>query len=170
MAAPGDGDYGCAPIVRRMPYRICKSLEIESGHMLARHPDCCRFPHGHSRRVEFILEADELDENQMVCDFKVIKEAVGEWLDTFDHALCMNTADPAYPEFKRRYGERVIGFDNQDPTTEVMARMIFDHTAAALATYRQRDEARYRLADGVRLLRVRVWETSSSWAEYEGPH
>jgi 6-pyruvoyltetrahydropterin/6-carboxytetrahydropterin synthase len=44
-----------------MPYRICKSLEIENGHMLSKHPDKCRFPHGHSRKVEFVIEADELD-------------------------------------------------------------------------------------------------------------
>ena len=153
-----------------MPYRICKSIEVENGHMLAKHPDNCRFPHGHSRRVEFVLEADDLDERQMVCDFKVVKAAVGEWLDTFDHALCMNTADPAYPEFKRRYGERIIGFENQDPTTELMARTIYDHAADAIAAYRESGDTRYPLAAGVRLVRVRVWETSTSWAEYEAPH
>jgi len=150
-----------------MPYRICKSLEVENGHMLAKHPDQCRFPHGHSRKVEFVLEADELDENQMVCDFKIVKEAVGDWLDTFDHALCMNTADPAYQEFKSRYGERVIGFDNQDPTTELMARVIFDHARQALTDYSASGAGRYHPAPGVRLVRVRVWETASSWAEYE---
>jgi 6-pyruvoyltetrahydropterin/6-carboxytetrahydropterin synthase len=148
-------------------FRICKSLEIENGHMLSKHPDKCRFPHGHTRKVEFVLEADELDANQMVCDFKIIKTAVGEWLDTFDHALCMNTADPAYADFKARYGDRVIGFVNEDPTTEVMARVIFQHTAAALDGYRHRLNEPYPLAAGVRLVRVRVWETTSSWAEYE---
>ena len=151
-------------------YRICKSLEVENGHMLSKHPDKCRFPHGHTRKVEFVIEADELDENEMVCDFKIVKEAVGEWLDTFDHALCMNTADPAYQEFKGRYGDRVIGFENQDPTTELMARTIFDHAAQALAAYAARGDTRYRLAAGVRLVRVRVWETTSSWAEYEPIH
>jgi 6-pyruvoyltetrahydropterin/6-carboxytetrahydropterin synthase len=135
--------------------------------MLTQHPDKCRFPHGHTRKIEFIIEADELDSHQMVCDFKIIKEAVGDWIDTFDHALCMNTADPAYQEFKSRYGERVIGFENQDPTTELMARTIFDHTQNALAAYALRTEVRYLLAASVRLVRVRVWETSSSWAEYE---
>jgi len=148
-------------------YRICKSLEIENGHMLAKHPDKCRFPHGHSRRVEFVLEAGELDANEMVCDFKIVREAVGDWLDSLDHAICMNTADPAYAEFKQRYGERVIGFDNQDPTTEVMAKTIFDHCTDALRAYADRGDARYFLSSQVRLCRVRVWETSSSWAEYE---
>jgi len=149
-----------------MPYRICKSLEIENGHMLSQHPDKCRFPHGHTRKVEFVIAADQLDDNQMVCDFKVIKEAIGDWLDTFDHALCMNTADPAYQEFKTRYGDRVIGFPNQDPTTELMAYTIFEHTARALAAYAARRDVPYPIQTSVRLVRVRVWETSSSWAEY----
>jgi 6-pyruvoyltetrahydropterin/6-carboxytetrahydropterin synthase len=148
-------------------YRICKSIEIESGHMLSKHPDKCRFPHGHTRKVEFVLEADELDGNEMVCDFKIIKDAVGGWLDGFDHSLCMNTADSAFEEFKARYGERVIGFENEDPTTEVLAKTIFDHATQALASYAASFCARYPLAKGVRLVRVRVWETSSSWAEYE---
>jgi len=138
--------------------------------MLTKHPDKCRFPHGHTRKVEFVIEASELDENQMVCDFKIIRQAIGEWLDTFDHALCMNTADPAYQEFKSRYGDRVIGFENQDPTTELMARTIFDHTESALTNYATRDDLRYPLNPGVRLVRVRVWETSSSWAEYAKPY
>jgi 6-pyruvoyltetrahydropterin/6-carboxytetrahydropterin synthase len=150
-----------------MSYRICKSIEIENGHMLTKHPGKCRVPHGHTRKVEFVLEAEELDGNQMVCDFKIIKDAVGDWLDGFDHALCMNTADPAYQDFKQRYGVQVIGFDNQDPTTEIMARTIFDYAQQALAVYARHRDSSYRLAAGVRLLRVRVWETTSSWAEYE---
>jgi 6-pyruvoyltetrahydropterin/6-carboxytetrahydropterin synthase len=150
-----------------MSYRICKSLEVENGHMLTKHPDKCRFPHGHTRKIEFIIVADELDDHQMVCDFKVIKEAVGDWLETFDHAMCMNTQDPAYADFKERYGDRVIGFENQDPTTELMARTIFDQAEKALAAYAKRTDTRYTLQSSVRLSRVRVWETSSSWAEYE---
>ena len=149
-----------------MPYRICKSIEVENGHMLSKHPDKCRFPHGHTRKVEFILESPELDENQMVCDFKIIKTALGDWLDRFDHALCMNTDDPAYPDFKARYGDRVIGFEHQDPTTELMARTIFDHATTALATYAASADARYPLRPEVPLVSVRVWETTSSWAEY----
>lgn len=149
-----------------MPYRICKSLEIENGHMLSKHPDKCRFPHGHTRKVEFVLEAEELDANEMVCDFKVIKDAVGAWLETFDHAMCMNTDDPAYPLFKERYGDRVIGFEHQDPTTELMARIIFDHTAKALRDHAMRVDSRYPLRGQVLLRSVRVWETTSSWAEY----
>lgn len=149
-----------------MPYRICKSIEVENGHMLSKHPDKCQFPHGHTRKVEIVMESSELDENQMVCDFKIIKTALGEWLDRFDHALCMNTDDPAYADFKARYGDRVIGFDHQDPTTELMAKSIFDQATQALAEYAGSENARYTLRTEVRLVSVRVWETTSSWAEY----
>ena len=149
-----------------MPFRICKTIDIENGHMLSKHPDKCQFPHGHTRKVEFVLEANDLDQNQMVCDFKIIKDAIGDWLDSFDHALCMNTADPAYHDFKSRYGDRVIGFDHQDPTTELMAKTFFDHTSLALLAYAQNQHARYPLQPTARLVSVRVWETATSWAEY----
>ena len=90
--------------------------------MLSKHPDQCKFPHGHSRKVEFVLEADSLDENEMVCDFKILKEAMKDYLDSLDHAMCMNTDDPKYEDFKAIYGERIIDFIGMDPTSEMMAR------------------------------------------------
>jgi 6-pyruvoyltetrahydropterin/6-carboxytetrahydropterin synthase len=150
-----------------MPYRICKTIEIENGHMLSKHPDKCRFPHGHTRKVEIVLEADALDDNGMVCDFKLIKEAAAEFLERFDHALCMNTADPMFATLKSAFGERVIGFDSEEPTTEVLAKHFFDAIAGRLAELSEQRELKYPLRDNVRLVRVRLWETSSSWAEYE---
>jgi 6-pyruvoyltetrahydropterin/6-carboxytetrahydropterin synthase len=149
-----------------MPYRICRTFEIESGHMLSKHPDKCRFPHGHTRKVEFVLEAEKLDENEMVCDFKVLKEAMSEFLAKWDHALAMNTKDPKFDTFKEAYGERIIAFEGRDPTTEVMARTLFEVCEQRLAEYSQRSEPLYRFAPGVRLRSVKLWETTSSWAEY----
>ncbi len=147
-----------------MPYRICKSFEVENGHMLSKHPDKCRFPHGHTRKVELVLEADALDGNDMVCDFKAVKGAVGEFLDQFDHAMCMNVEDPMYLQMKKQYGERVIGFE-KDPTTEVLARIIHDHLQSQLRETATQ-QGQYPVREAVRVASVRVWETSSSWAEY----
>ena len=149
-----------------MPYRICRTFEIENGHMLSKHPDKCRFPHGHSRKVEFILESDSLDQNEMVCDFKVLKEAMTEFLDTLDHSLAMNTNDPMFAALREAYGERIIPFENRDPTTEVMAKTIFHICQTRLAEYAQKKDKRYPLAAGVRLRSIKLWETSHSWAEY----
>lgn len=151
-----------------MSYRICKTLEIENGHMLTHHPDKCRFPHGHSRKIEIVIEADALDAGGMVCDFKIVKDAVGDYLETFDHALCVNTRDPMFETLKEAYGERIIPFTDTEPTTEVLAKTFFDQIARGLAAYAQCAGTRYKLRPSVRLVKVRVWETSSSWAEYEG--
>ena len=150
-----------------MAYRICKSIEIENGHMLTHHPDKCRFPHGHTRKVEIVIEADELDSNGMVCDFKVVKDAVGDYLDTFDHALCVNTQDPMFATLKNAYGDRVIVFTDTEPTTEILAKTFFEFIKKHLINYASKPDTRYKLRPSVRLIRIRVWETSSSWAEYE---
>ena len=149
-----------------MPFRVCKSFEIENGHMLSKHPDKCRFPHGHTRKVECVLRADTLDANEMVCDFKVVKELLGAFLDAYDHALCMNTDDPQYAHFKAAYGDRVIGFPHRDPTTEVLAQAVFEHLSERLSTYVATAQPGYPVRAEVCLESVRVWETSSSWAEY----
>ncbi len=149
-----------------VPYRICKTFEIESGHMLSKHPEKCRFPHGHTRKVEFVLEAATLDAHDMVCDFKLIKELMADFLETYDHALCMNTADPQYPAMRAAYGDRVIPFTQVDPTTEVMVQTIHRHFAERLAERLRQGGQPYALRPEVRIVRVRLWETSSSWAEY----
>lgn len=150
-----------------MPYRICKTLEVENAHMLSKHPDACKFPHGHSRRVELILECDQLDQNEMVCDFKAVKAATKEFINQFDHAMCVNTDDPTFDMLREAYGERIIPFEGADPTTEVLARHIFDECQRLLEEYSERSGDRYPVRPSVKLIRVRIWETSTSWAEYE---
>jgi 6-pyruvoyltetrahydropterin/6-carboxytetrahydropterin synthase len=149
-----------------MPFRICKTFEIENGHMLSKHPDKCRFPHGHSRTVEFVLEADTLDASDMVCDFKVIKEAMETFLDQYDHAMCVSTDDPRFADLKAAYGERIIAFEGQDPTTEVLAKQIHDYFRQRLTEYGTREVTNFPVRPNLRIVKVRVSETSSTWAEY----
>ena len=153
-----------------MIYRVCKSFHVESGHMLSKHPGLCRFPHGHSRRVEIVLAADTLDGNDMVCDFKAVKLAVGEFVNSFDHAMAINNRDAILPALE---GQRLVVFQDQDPTTEVLARRIYDHLKAEIAagrtyalTDRQGAAYSYHMPAALRVERVRVSETSSTWAEY----
>ena len=147
-----------------MPYRIGKSFEIESGHVLSKHPGKCRFPHGHSRRVDVVLVSDQLDANDMVCDFKAVKLALQDFLASWDHALALNTDDPQYAFYAKTYAERIVPFDHTDPTTECMAKAIFDEMQRRLAS--PNPASPHPIPAGVRVERVRVTETSSTWAEY----
>lgn len=151
-----------------MPYRIAKTLTFESGHLLTKHRGRCRFPHGHSRTVEIVIAADRLDANDMVCDFKAVKQALASLLDRWDHAFCLNTADPEFATFQRAYGDRLVPFPTMDPTSEVMARTIFDTLQRTLREQAQDPSREYPVPPDVRVERVRVTETATSWAEYSG--
>ncbi len=149
-------------------FQICKTFTIESGHMLSKHPDRCRFPHGHSRSIELVLSAPDLDDGDMVCDFKWIKLAVKDYLDTYDHGLCVNASDPAIEALKG-FDERIIIFEEGDPTTELLAKRIYDFLVEQISTGKSFDTPEgvtYSIRPTVRLNRVRVGETPSTWAEY----
>ena len=148
-----------------MPYRICKSFDFESGHMLSKHPGKCRSPHGHSRTVEVVLAADRLDEHDMVCDFKAIRDALKEFLERMDHALCLNTDDANFGFYRDTYGAQIIPFAHADPTSELMAKAIFDELKRRLADGSVASPGGRAVA-GVRIERVRLSETRSTWAEY----
>jgi len=152
-----------------MIYRVCKSFEIENGHMLSKHPGRCRMPHGHSRKVELVIASDHLDDNEMVCDFKSLKLAVETYIDQYDHALMINSDDPFLKTIPEQYSERLIVLEGEDPTTEVLAKRIYDYVAQQIkagGSYTDPNGHVFTLPTHLTLERVRVSETSSSWAEY----
>jgi 6-pyruvoyltetrahydropterin/6-carboxytetrahydropterin synthase len=67
---------------------------------------------------------------------------------------------------RARHGDRIVAFDHQDPTTEVLAKSIHDVVARELAGYSRQPDTTYPLRPSVRLVSVRVWETATSWAEF----
>jgi len=148
-------------------YRVCKVFDIESGHMISKHPGRCRYPHGHTRRIELVLTARELNEQDMVVDFKWIRLAMEELLNRLDHAMCINSKDP-YLDNLQQISRRVVIFDGVDPTTEVLTRYIFDYLDARIRDTTPTADANggYAIGPNVRLERVRVWETPTTWAEY----
>ena len=151
-------------------FRIAKTFEVEYGHRLSKHPEKCRFPHGHSLRIEVVVRGRELDDHDMVCDYKALKMLVVDVVDRLDHAMALNSKDPELDGLAA-IGDRVLLFDDCDPTTEVLARWVFDQLAGRLAadgTVRSSSGTNYEIPEGLELERVRVWETRSSWGEYVG--
>jgi len=151
-------------------FRIAKTFEVEYGHRLSKHPEKCRFPHGHSLRIEVVARGRELDGNDMVCDYKALKMLVVDIVNRLDHAMALNSADPKL-EGLMAIGDRVLLFDDTDPTTEVLARWLYeqiDDRLAADGVVSSPSGTAYEIPQGLELERVRVWETSSSWGEYVG--
>ena len=64
-----------------------KTFEVEYGHRLSKHPEKCRFPHGHSLRIEVVARGRELNDQDMVCDYKALKMIVTDVVERLDHAM-----------------------------------------------------------------------------------
>jgi 6-pyruvoyltetrahydropterin/6-carboxytetrahydropterin synthase len=151
-------------------YRIAKTFEVEYGHRLHKHPEKCRFLHGHRLRIEVVVRGRALDDHDMVCDYKALKMLVADLVGRLDHAMALSSDDPELGRLSA-IGERVLLFPGQDPTTEVLAKWLFDEISLRLQPGRVVESpggGAYRIPEGLTLERVRVWETSTSWAEYLG--
>jgi 6-pyruvoyltetrahydropterin/6-carboxytetrahydropterin synthase len=133
-------------------YSVTKRLEFCYGHRLLEYDGKCKYPHGHNAVVEVEIRSQTLDSRNMVRDFSEIKRAVQSWIDSeLDHRMLLRWDDPLAAALQQ-LGEPVFLLDS-NPTAERIARLIFEHVAA----------------DGFPVVRVGVWETPHSFAEYLGP-
>jgi len=112
------------------------------------------------------VAGESLDAHGMLVDFKALKLALQEYIERYDHSMAVNSNDPLLPALKELYpDDAVVVFEDAEPTTEAIARDIFDFVEQTLRNGFEQDL--YSIAaEQVRLERVRVWETPSSWAEY----
>lgn len=63
-------------------YRVSKRMEIAGSHHLnLNYPSKCKNLHGHNWIVTVHCQANELNENGMVCDFTHIKKEIHDKLD-----------------------------------------------------------------------------------------
>lgn len=119
-------------------YEVAIRARFAAAHRLEEYGGKCEALHGHNWRVEVGVEGPALDEIGLLLDFKVLKRIVGELLEELDHTLLND--HPAFAE--------------QNPSSEHIARWIYDGTAARLGAPR------------LRVAFVRVWESEDSAATY----
>ena len=130
-------------------YSVTKRLDFCYGHRLLDYDGICKHPHGHNAVVEIEVQTETLDRRNMVCDFSDIKRVVKGWIDQeLDHKMILRRDDPLV-QLLQQLGEPMFLVDT-NPTVERIARLIFD----------------YARAQGFPVVRVKVWETPTSLAEY----
>lgn len=114
------------------------SLKVESNfssaHNLRAYKGKCEELHGHNWKVEATAESPGLDKIGMVMDFKLIKDELNHILDRFDH----------------KYLNKLKPFDKINPTSENIARFIFETLKSRVAGLKS----------------ITVWENSTSSATY----
>jgi 6-pyruvoyltetrahydropterin/6-carboxytetrahydropterin synthase len=130
-------------------YSVTKRIEFCYGHRLLDYEGVCQHPHGHNAIAEIEIRNEALDSRNMVCDFGDIKRIVKGWIDReLDHRMLLRHDDPLVKPL-RQLGEPVFLLDS-NPTVERLARLIFDYTSE----------------QGFPVVRVTVWETPTSFADY----
>ncbi|WP_229399929.1 6-pyruvoyl trahydropterin synthase family protein [Micromonospora okii] len=125
-------------LVGRGIYRIGKMFTFEGAHQLGGLPEGhkCGQLHGHGYTVEVTLASRRLAGPGFVVDFAELNLLKRHLDSEFDHQFLNEVVDV-------------------EPTSEKLARVLFDWCAAHLA-----------LPDGAFVEAVRVRETATSWAEY----
>ena len=130
-------------------YSVTKRIDFCYGHRLLDYDGVCKHPHGHNASVEIEVRTGQLDHRNMVCDFSDIKRIVKGWIDKeFDHKMLLRHDDPLVTSL-RQLGEPVF-ICASNPPVEHIAQLIFQHASQ----------------QGLPVMRVKVWETPTSYAEY----
>ncbi|MEC9372927.1 MAG: 6-carboxytetrahydropterin synthase QueD [Planctomycetota bacterium] len=93
-----------------MRVRLVKSFGFEAAHFLPTFPEGhkCRRMHGHSFRVEIIVEGDVAPEKGYLVDYGEIKRAIRPMEERLDHRIL----------------NEIEGLEN--PTSEVIAAWIWE--------------------------------------------
>lgn len=141
--------------------RCVRCIQFDAGHRVWRHEGKCRNLHGHRYEVELYAEADALDGIGRVIDFSVLKSKVGGWIDRhWDHAFLHDARDEEVAAALAAIGghERTYACPF-NPTAENIAEFILRHVAPQCLSE----------CDGIRVVKVVVWETPNCRAEASLP-
>lgn len=107
--------------------RIRKLFKFENAHIVRNcSSNRCKYSiHGHSYQVELILQANRLDHGQMVYDFGLLKSAIKDIIDSFDHAITFwQKDDPEYIAACKNFSARWVAMP-VSPSAEQFSRVIF---------------------------------------------
>jgi 6-pyruvoyltetrahydropterin/6-carboxytetrahydropterin synthase len=140
--------------------RLTKIFHFESAHALYGYDGKCRNIHGHSYQLHVTVAGQQINDakhvkNGMVMDFGDLKAIIYRTIiDQVDHALVLNKNTPhaVMANSLLDYSERILLVDYQ-PTCE---NMLQDFVNKILP----------ELPAGVELIALRLYETSTSYAEW----
>ena len=141
---------------------IRKLFKFENAHIVrdCSTQRCSENIHGHSYKVEVLLESNYLDNGQMVYDFGLTKRYIKELIDSFDHSITLWTQDDkAYTTAMKKYSNRWVELP-VSPSAEQFSRVIYLMVERVLeCTDMQNGEKE------VRLHSIIVHETETGYAQ-----
>jgi len=144
--------------------QITKTFTFDAGHRLSDYEGKCKQLHGHTYKCEITVEGD-LDNRCMIMDFTDLKKAFKEEIDRkFDHRFLMKKGDILNEEIAKVLptGDNSICWVEYNPTAENIASDIFEIIKRRLSRLQKGDVV------GVKVVRVRLYETPTSCADVVG--
>lgn len=136
---------------------ITKEFCFEGAHSLMGYDGKCCHIHGHSYKLYVTVEGNPISDttspkNGMILDFTDLKKIVSQnIISVYDHALVLNEKSPLAQQICDAYGNTII--TQFQPTCENLVA----HFAEIINN---------RLPEGIRLKRVKLFETATSSAEW----
>lgn len=118
--------------------------------------ECRNNIHGHSYKVTVVVGADTLDDSGMVCDFKLLKNTLKGYFDSYDHACILQVTDPLVGPICDNCEK--VHVTQENPTAEWMAETFYTEC---------NNIVRYNIRKDLRVLQVQVQETENNIAIYE---
>lgn len=119
-------------------YQVTIETHFSSAHRLRDYNGECERLHGHNWKVEISVSSETLNSLGMVIDFRDLKQKAKDLISRFDH----------------QYLNEIPPFNELNPTTENMAKYLFDELSKIINT------------ESVRVSKVTVWESPSCFARY----
>lgn len=141
---------------------IRKLFKFENAHIVrgCSTQRCSENIHGHSYKVEVLLESNYLDHGQMVYDFGLTKLYIKELIDSFDHAITLWSGDDLeYRDAMKRHSHRYIELP-VSPSAEQFARVIYLIVEQILSSTQMQNGERE-----VTLQSIIVHETQTGYAQ-----
>ena len=119
-------------------YELKVVNHFAAAHQLEMVAKKCENLHGHNWKVEVFIEGEKLNDAGVVIDFGEIKKYLSDTVKTLDHTF-LNELDC---------------FQNKNASSENIARYIAESMQEKIS------------APGVRVSRVRTWESEDACATY----
>ena len=141
---------------------IRKLFKFENAHIVrdCTTQRCSENIHGHSYKIEVLLESNYLDDGQMVYDFGLTKRIIKELIDSFDHAITLWSKDDVkYVEAMKTYSNRWVELP-VSPSAEQFSRVIYLMVERVLACTDMQNGERE-----VKLHSIIVHETETGYAQ-----
>lgn len=141
---------------------VTKEFTFDCAHMLSNHKGVCSNLHGHTYRLEVTASSELIKEGSsqgMVVDFGDLKSIVKELVvDKFDHSFIFweggSEAEKAIARVVEDNGMRIVKFKER-PTAENIAMYI-------IKTLNE-----YLKDSFIKIVKVKLYETPTSFAEVE---